>query len=330
MKAIVWGAGAIGLQRIQALCSNPKITEVLVHDPAKTPVLPVKARFISQEESYSTTAELAIIATPHDVAARILPKAAEKIPFILLEKPLGRTGAEALELMQAAEKNQCRLFVGFNYRFLKNIQTLKSLIKAGSLGKFLGADCVLAHGANPGYEKSWKTDFNQCGGGVCIDPGVHVLDLLTWLVGPLQLQSGALSKCFWEISVEDHAHLQLQTREGALANVSLSISSWKSRFEMTFEFEHSQVLIRGRGKFYGDLKLVRVEKWPWLKPEAPRETEMNFGAEDLSFKSETDEFVRVASGGVEDLTIATAEESLQIMQLVDACYRLPRLWESNK
>lgn len=327
MKVLVLGCGAIGLQRIQAFASHSQVSEILAYDPVPRGSLPAKTRFLTEPDAFQAQADAAVIATPHDVACRSIQRLAKNSPFILVEKPLGRTYTEAEQMIQAGREHGSRIFVGFNYRFLKNIQHLKTLIGSDRLGNFLGADCILAHGAAPGYEKSWKTSRERCGGGVCIDPGVHVFDLLNWLVGPIELSSGILSRTFWPIDVEDHAHLQFTNRSGAIAQISLSISSWKSRFEMTLEFENAQILIRGRGKFYGDQKITIVSKWPWTTPAEARETELNFGTEDPSFKEETDDFVAIAAGKRTSSDLATGEQSLHVMKLVDACYQLPRSWE---
>jgi predicted dehydrogenase len=215
--------------------------------------------------------------------------------------------------------------VGLNYRFLKNVQQLQKLLASGEYGKVLGVDAVLSHGAQPGYEKSWKTDAVRCGGGVCIDPGIHLFDLLVWLFGGAEIVGGHLSRQFWPIQVEDHASLALALPGGAVANLYLSLSSWQSRLEITVETEKTQFLLRGRGKFYGSQRLTIVTKWPWLQPDQPRETQFDYGMEDVSLASETEEFIAACAGTKPGLNIATAEDALRSMRIVDACYsKLPR------
>jgi predicted dehydrogenase len=184
----------------------------------------------------------------------------------------------------------------------------------------LGVDAVLSHGAQPGYDKSWKTDAVRCGGGVCIDPGIHLFDLLLWLFGGADLTAAHLSRQFWPIQVEDHASLILSLPGGAAASLNLSLSSWRSRLEITIETENAQLLIRGRGRFYGSQHLTVCSRWPWLRPGEPRETDFDYGMEDTSLQEETDEFVAAAGGQSRDLTIATADDALRAMKIVDACY----------
>lgn len=325
MRFLVVGYGLIGRQRVQALARDGRVEEVLVTDPllGHGDSLGPKTRSIDTKAAYEDRYNGVIIATPHDVVMAVLPRASHCTSALLLEKPLGRSAQEAATLAAIAQSASCRLFVGFNYRFLKNVQHLKNIIESGQHGRILAVDAVLAHGAEPGYEKSWKTDKEHAGGGVCIDPGVHIFDLLQWLFGEIALEGGALARSFWPVEVEDHAALSLRLAGGTVAAVFLSIASWQSRFEITVELENAQLLLRGRGKFYGPQRLTMITKWPWLHADAARETTWDYGSEDSSFAIETAEFVRAAGDPAADVNIASALEALNVMQVVDRCYDLP-------
>ncbi len=327
MKLLVVGAGLIGAQRIQALSKLAPVSEIVVFDPQvpEGTKVSVKAEAVNELSAFAGKYDAAVVATPHDTAVQLLPKVLPLAPFVLVEKPLGRTAAEAESLIAAANKCNSCIFVGLNYRFLKNVQRLQKLLSSGEYGKVLGVDAVLSHGAQPGYEKSWKTDAIRCGGGVCIDPGIHLFDLLVWLFGGAELAAGHLSRQFWPIQVEDHASLALTLPGGAVANLYLSLSSWQSRMEITVETEKAQLLLRGRGKFYGSQSLTVVTKWPWLTPDQPRETQFDYGTEDVSLPLETEDFLAACTGTKPTLTIATADDALRSMRIVDACYsKLPR------
>ena len=330
MKLLVAGSGLIGAQRIQALTKFAAVSEIVVFDP-KLPEgskLSAKAEAVNERSALANKYAAAVVATPHDTAVELLPKIFPIAPCVLVEKPLGRTGAEAESLIAAAQKSSTRIFVGLNYRYLKNVRHLRNLLSSGEYGKVLGVDAVLAHGAQPGYEKSWKTDPVRCGGGVCIDPGIHLFDLLQWFFGPAELAAGHLSRQFWPIQVEDHASLALSLPGGAVANLYLSLSSWQSRMEITVETEKAQFLLRGRGKFYGPQRLAIITKWPWLQPGQPRETQFDYGMEDDSLQLETEEFIAACTGAKTNLTIATSEDTLRSMRLVDACYaKLPQAFK---
>jgi predicted dehydrogenase len=326
MNVLVCGYGLIGAQRVQALTRNASVSSITVCDPKLQDGLQLttKASSMAMEEAIRDRFDAALIATPHDTAVTLLPQVAKVAPTILVEKPLGRNAREAERLLADVAGLGTTIFVGLNYRQLKNIQHARRLLASGELGRVLAVDAVLSHGAQPGYESSWKTDPVRCGGGVCLDPGIHVFDLFGWLFGNAELAGGLLKVLYWPIQVEDHATLIFDLPSGAMASLVLSLSSWKSRFEMTIETERAQILVRGRGKFYGPQQLVVAAKWPWLcPPGTPRETESNYGQEDTSLQDETDEFIAAALGKKPDHSLASAADALRAIKLVDACYRLP-------
>jgi hypothetical protein len=97
--------------------------------------------------------------------------------------------------------------------------------------------------------------------------------------------------------------------------------------ELTVETEKAQLLLRGRGKFYGAQRLTVVTKWPWLQPEQPRETQFDYGMEDVSLQLETEEFIAACTGTQAKLNIATSDDALNSMRIVDACYlKLPKAY----
>jgi predicted dehydrogenase len=306
MKLLVVGSGLIGAQRIQALTKLAAISEITVFDPklAEGTRLSPKAAAANEKAAFSKKYDAAVVATPHDTAVQLLPNVFPLAPNVLVEKPLGRTGAETESLIAAAKKSGGRVFVGLNYRFLKNVQHLHRLLSSGEYGRVLGVDAVLSHGAQPGY----------------IDPGIHLFDLFVWMFGGAELATGHLSRQFWQIRVEDHASLVLSLPGGAPASVNLSLSSWQSRLEITVETEKAQFFLRGRGKFYGAQRLTIVTKWPWTQPDQPRETQFDYGMEDVSLQQETEEFVTACTNPNAELAIATAADALQSMRIVDACY----------
>jgi predicted dehydrogenase len=323
MNVLVVGYGLIGKQRVQALTRNPAVSAITVYDPAVSPGhdLSAKARSSDQAAAFVNRYDAAVVAAPHDIAVELLPRVLGLARAVLTEKPLGRSAEEAARLLGCAQELGSRLFVGFNYRFLKNVDHARRILAGNEFGQVLAVDAVLGHGAQPGYEDSWKTDRTRCGGGVCIDPGVHLFDLFLWLFGGLELLGGALGRNYWPIQVEDHASLAFSLPNGAVASVFLSLSSWQSRFEITIEAERAQLALRGRGRFYGPQRLAVIAKWPWLQPDRPRETEYNYGVEDLSIQEETDEFLLAIEDSRSAIRIATAYEALHAMQIVDACYK---------
>lgn len=100
---------------------------------------------------------------------------------VLCEKPLAMNAQEAEEMVKTAKEAGKLLMVGFVRRFGENTRLLKQLIDQGELGDIYYAktSCVRRCG-NPG---GWFSDKKRSGGGPLIDLGVHMIDLVRYLVG---------------------------------------------------------------------------------------------------------------------------------------------------
>ncbi len=100
---------------------------------------------------------------------------------VLCEKPMAYSAKEAEEMLEAAERNQKLLMIGFVCRFQIETKIVKDFIDNGYLGDiyYTKALFLRRHG-NPG---GWFANRNLSGGGPVIDLGVHVIDLLRYLMG---------------------------------------------------------------------------------------------------------------------------------------------------
>ncbi|RLE70256.1 MAG: hypothetical protein DRJ43_02440 [Thermoprotei archaeon] len=106
---------------------------------------------------------------------------------VLVEKPLGRSLDEALEIAKASTRNSTPVAVGFNHRWLPAVQLLAQMVKRGLIGRvryFRGA--FLEDWAfDPEMEFSWRFSDEKAGYGVIGDNGSHVIDLARLLVGEI-------------------------------------------------------------------------------------------------------------------------------------------------
>ena len=125
----------------------------------------------------------AIVATPTNLHAPMTIDLLRAGLHVLLEKPIARSLDECDAMIAVAQEVDRVLAVAFFRRFAHQLRLAKTFIDAGLLGTVKSFDI------RDGYEFGWpvKTDFpfrrEAAGGGVLIDLGVHVLDLVTWWFG---------------------------------------------------------------------------------------------------------------------------------------------------
>ena len=96
---------------------------------------------------------------------------------ILVEKPLGLNFDEAARIKGLQQKHQ-QIYVGLNYRFYNGVSRLIKDIDANEFGRINSLNISMGHGHGSKFQKSWNIDKDKAGGGVILDPGIHVINLM--------------------------------------------------------------------------------------------------------------------------------------------------------
>jgi predicted dehydrogenase len=170
--------------------------------------------------------DAALVATPNSTHAAIACDLLEQGIHVLCEKPLGTTRAEVDRMLAAAQRSGARLMTAHCLRFSPNLEALKDVVEAGWLG-----DVQQVHASIGGpYEGvARRTDFRRqralSGGGVLMDLGIHVLDLIVWLAGraPVHVEYTGAAPEGWE--VEADADVDLRFLGEARASLQASFST---------------------------------------------------------------------------------------------------------
>jgi myo-inositol 2-dehydrogenase/D-chiro-inositol 1-dehydrogenase len=158
-----------------------------------------------------------IISLPNFLKKDSVFYAAENDLGIFLDKPMARNLNEAQEIAKKVEKENVRLLVGVNYRYFPCVQKLKKNFDEGRLGDpvIATADLILngplSHGAVPAPVPEWWLNKETAGGGALLDLGYHLLDLLTWMVGDLEVTHSTL-KYELNLPVEDCSTVVLESK----------------------------------------------------------------------------------------------------------------------
>jgi predicted dehydrogenase len=149
----------------------------------------------------------ALVASPPSLHRQHVQKALSHGCDVLCEKPLALTTADIAEMSGAADRHHHLLMVGMTRRFFPSLATAAELLQSGVLGEDLRFSCL--EGGIYQWPIASDAPFGReaGGGGVLVDKGVHVLDSLHWLFGPMtvtQCQDDALAG-----GVEGNCRVQL-------------------------------------------------------------------------------------------------------------------------
>lgn len=121
-----------------------------------------------------------VVAVPNYLHFPICRTFLEARKHVLCEKPMTTSTETARDLVECAKKNDVKIAVAHVRRFYPSSQAIWKIIKDRQLGKVVSFDC------QEGVVFNWPTtsgflfDREKAGGGVLMDIGIHLLDLLMW------------------------------------------------------------------------------------------------------------------------------------------------------
>jgi predicted dehydrogenase len=305
LRVLVIGHGLIGRQRaaaIHALAQQLPVRLAGTVDPVeRQPELYGGVpHHGSLDEAGLEGCDTAVVAMPHHLAQKTAARVLEAGTPILIEKPLGLTAEAARDLEAAAARLDRPSFVGYNYRFLPHVRDLFAAVDAGQLGELRSVDMLIGHGGNPGSAQGWKLRPDQGGGGVLLDPGVHLLDLLLLLDERLEPSHVDATRGFWETNVEED--LLMAFRDPPLmATARVSHIRWVNELRIEALGTDGYAILNGRGGNYGPMTSRVGRRWAWNDdPEgrSQRETEIvrDYGGDNLSLEHELEAVLRLWLG----------------------------------
>jgi len=239
------GAGNISQTHARAAVAIPGVAVVAVHgaNAAKARELAAAHRAAAYDELGAFLAhepmDMVIIGSPSGVHAEQGVAAARRRLHVLVEKPIDVTTERADELIAAAEHAGVRLGVLFQDRLKPGIVRLKQLVESGGLGRVLSVSARVPWYRPPDYYRlsRWRGTAALDGGGALMNQGVHYVDLLQWVMGPVErVFARCRTSAHEAIEVEDIAVAVLSFANGAVGILESSTAVYpglSERLEVT-------------------------------------------------------------------------------------------------
>lgn len=257
-------------------------------------------------------AEAAIVALPNDLHAPVTIELLYRGIHVLVEKPMALTTAECDAMIQAAKQSGATLAVGLEFRFLSDSDFIKQVLVAGLLGRITKVDLSLGLVFNWPVESTYLFDKERAGGGVLMDLGAHVIDLLLWWMGDYESVGYADDAMG---GVESNCAIQVKFANGAAATVEIS---------RTRNLRNSCIFTGSRGR-------LEIELWS----ENPQlRLELNGHHAHLSgwlggdgvvldcgraLERQIEDFAEAIQNGREP--IVSGHEGRRAIQFIESCYR---------
>jgi len=261
--------------------------------------------------------EAVAVFTPANTHRDIALKCAAAGKHVLMEKPLDITTARAVELVEGCRAAGVKLGVVLQHRFRPAGQTLAELLAAGELGAIVGCSTVIRLWRPQGYyDEPGRGSFARDGGGVLISQGIHTLDLMLSLAGPITEVAGfATTTPVHRMETEDMVCAAVRFANGALGTIDATTAAYPGfpeRIELTCE--------KGTAVLAGTALEVRFHDGRRIDV-APDDSAGGTGADPMAFPHDSHravmaDFVEAIRAGREPRV--TGEEALKVHRLIDA------------
>ena len=252
-------------------------------------------------------------------------RALEKNKHVFCEKPPAISSREMERVMEVEASSGKVLKYGFNHRYHHSVMEAKKIVDSGMFGKLLWLRGVYGKAGGNQYETNWRNQKTLSGGGILLDQGIHMLDLMSHFSGEFVEVKSLVQTLYWNVTVEDNAFAILKTGNGIGAVLHSSATQWRHKFSLDMGFEDGYINLDGilsSTRSYGDEILVIARKQfedSTFALGKPREERIFFDTDD-SWKMELQEFVDAIVNN-SPIRHGRSQEALNMMRLIEKIYQ---------
>jgi len=172
-----------------------------------------------------------VLATPHSAHCEQIVAAAKAGKHVFVEKPLGLDAREARAAVQACADHKVTLAVGYNWRFQPALRAAKAMLADGTLGKLLHIEGNFCGPSAYRFSREhWRHDRDEVPAGGMTGRGVHVVDAMLFLAGPIGSVYAQSDRLVHDYGMDDTTSMLFRFNSGAtgyLGTVIATAETWR-------------------------------------------------------------------------------------------------------
>ena len=256
VRVALVGCGRVSLNHLKALSFNSELCELVAIcdiddqaiEQAKSNIVDLNRESHSFGESLeafssytqlleaitseSLLVDLVVICTPSGLHPQHVIQAARVGVSVCTEKPMATRWSDGIDMVKECDASNVNLFVVKQNRFNKTVQIVKNQLVSGRFGRLsmISANVFWQRPQSYYDQAAWRGTW-EFDGGALMNQASHYVDLLEWLVGPVESVNAFTSTLGRSIEVEDTASLQLRWRNGALGTMAVTMLTYPKNLE---------------------------------------------------------------------------------------------------
>ncbi|OGT67373.1 MAG: oxidoreductase [Gammaproteobacteria bacterium RIFCSPLOWO2_02_FULL_38_11] len=333
LRVGIAGYGTVGKIRHRFAKEHPQLNVVAVCDqtfPEFHECHQEVQCFSSYRQLLEVPLDILFVCLPNYLSPEVTIAGLEKGSHVFCEKPPGRDLKDIVNVMVCEKRYpKQKLMFGFNHRYHHSIQDALRIIKSGSLGKVMNMRGIYGKSKIIRFDSDWRTKRHLAGGGILLDQGIHLVDMMRLFAGEFSEISSFISNDFWKHDVEDDAYALMRTPTGVVAMLHSSATQWRHRFQLDITLTKGAIILSGilsSTKSYGaeTMTVVYAEE----NDEGDPREHMTRYNKDHSWKREIFDFAELVLND-KPVTYGSSGEAFKTMELVYRIYCADSTWKKK-
>ena len=335
LKVGIVGYGVVGKRRRECIEKHPSLEMVAACDkvfPSSISMIDGFRAYNNYKQLLEENLDILIVCLTNDIAPEVTIAALKAGLHVFCEKPPGKNVSDIIRVIdEEHQKPDLKLKYGFNHRYHNSVKDALNLVESGEMGKIINMRGVYGKSKLITFNQpDWRTKREISGGGVLLDQGIHMVDLMRLFGGEFEKVHSFVSNDHWGYNVEDNAYALMRTSNGIVAMLNSSATQWRHRFHLDINLESGSIILGGilsGTKSYGSETLTIVRADPDNDFGDPMEQVTRYN-KDPSWCAEIDEFVDCIINN-ENVVNGTSDDALQTMKLVQKIYYSDFAWRKK-
>ncbi len=329
IKAVIIGMGRMGRTRYDAMQRHGGYEVVALCDKEISNLDGYMERKFSDWKDCIDSSEMdaVFVCTYNVVIPEIVCYSLEKGYAVFSEKPPGRNLQDTLRMKNVYDGLGAPVLkYGFNHRYHNSVMEAKALLDSRILGDIVCARGVYGKAGSPGFAREWRNDAQISGGGIMLDQGIHMLDLMYYFMGEFTEIQSSVDQLVWkDMPTEDSAFSILRTADGKVASLHSSAIQWRHKFSLDLICTKGFISLDGlltSTCSYGEEKISYYRKDLEQKTGGlgrPMEHTMCFDS-DQSWDYEIKEFYEAVAEGA-PIREGTIRDAVNLMKILERIYK---------
>ncbi|ABJ75756.1 Gfo/Idh/MocA family protein [Leptospira borgpetersenii] len=334
LKVGIAGYGVVGKRRHQYIKQNPNLMVTAICDKSLQDErnafdnLNIYQKF--QDLIQKEELDILLVCLTNDVAAEATILGLKNGLHVFCEKPPGRNVQEISEVREVERQfPTLKLKYGFNHRYHDSIREALKIVSSGKMGKVVNIRGIYGKSAIVNVADGWRANREIAGGGILLDQGIHMVDLIRLFAGEMNEIKSYVSNSYWNLDVEDNAFALMKSESGVIVQFQSTATEWRHRFNLQINMGEGSLVLSGilsGSKSYGQETLTIYPK-DLESGGNPRMETINY-LEDNSWRDEINEFTEHILKD-EPIRTGSSLDAYQTMKLVYQIYHADPVWRER-